>query len=53
MTDVKEAQNKYHLTELSEEAETLLKQQILQINSPDHKVRGLVREFFLFFFFES
>lgn len=44
ITDVKEAQRKYELKELSDIEETLLRQQILQIGNSEHKIRTLVRK---------
>ena len=44
INDVKEAQRKYQLVEMDEVSEAVLRQQILSVSDPNHKIRGLVRE---------
>ena len=44
INDVKEAQRKYQLVEMDEVSEAVLRQQILSVSDPSHKIRGLVRE---------
>ncbi|KAF2905642.1 hypothetical protein ILUMI_00532 [Ignelater luminosus] len=42
--DVREAQEAHGLVELSEDSEKLLKEQIIEIAKPDHRIRQLVRQ---------
>ena len=51
MSDIKEAQNTYNLSEVSPSSAKMIKEQILQVAKSDNRVRELVRqrvkEFFL------
>lgn len=42
MNDVKEAQTKYNLNVIDEVAATSLKEQVINIASPEHKIKQLV-----------
>ncbi|KAF5284567.1 hypothetical protein FQR65_LT02393 [Abscondita terminalis] len=44
VVDVKQAQEAHGLLELSEEGENLLKEQLLSISNPDHRIRRLVKQ---------
>ncbi|XP_018576855.1 T-complex protein 11-like protein 1 [Anoplophora glabripennis] len=44
VNDLKEAQQKYELPEMFQAAEANLKQQILDIGKPDHKVKAIVKQ---------
>ncbi|CAG9823180.1 unnamed protein product [Phaedon cochleariae] len=44
MNDLKEAQKKHGLPEMFQAAEANLKQQILDVGKPDHKVRSIVKQ---------
>lgn len=44
INDVKEAQKKYNLAVLNEMTEKLLRDQILDIAKPDHRIKQLIRK---------
>lgn len=44
INDVKEAQKKYNLAVLNEVSEKLLREQILDVGKPDHRIKELVRK---------
>lgn len=43
INDVREAQKKYQAKVMDDVSEAVLRQQILAISAPDHKIRSLVR----------
>lgn len=45
INDVKEAQRKYNLAVLNEATEKLLRDQILDIAKPEHRIKQLIRKF--------
>lgn len=56
INDVKEAQRKYNLAVLNEVSEKLLREQIIDVGKPDHRIKELVREYlevyYVFLFFQ-
>lgn len=45
VNDLKEAQKKYELPEMFQAAEANLRQQILDVAKPDHKVKAIVSKY--------
>lgn len=46
VTDLKEAQKKYELPIMYQATEANIRQQIIDIGAEDHKVKGIVSEYF-------